>query len=224
MLIIDVETIAPGDPAQRAYLAENAPVPSNIKDAAKIAARRAEFIDKAALHPLWSEPVAICWAWAEPGANDPARGVLRDPAEPVAAFLARFRDQVQAEFSAGDLRGVILGGWNVLFDLRTLSLASIRAGVALPFRLPFELKRWDKAICDVQALVDPEERLKLRDAAYSILGRAPDTAPGSEVGAMWADAARRAQIIAHCLEDVELTRDIYLRILDARAGVLEARP
>jgi len=106
----------------------------------------------------------------------------------------------------------IFVGHNVIdFDLRFIYQRAIVLGVKPSINIPFHAKAWDEHVFDTMHRWDAKNRTSL-DKLSRALGL---EGKGDIDGSMVADyvaAGRIAEVAAYCLDDVNLTRQVYKRM------------
>ena len=105
-------------------------------------------------------------------------------------------------------------GHNIVgFDLPRLHIAAARNGLVSLARRLADYRGHRHAVVDTMRLAMGMERCKLADLALA-LGLDGKSGDGSQVHDLWL-AGRKDEIAAYCLQDVEVTRGVYLALTAA---------
>lgn len=212
----DIETIPAQTPDVIEAIRSGVKPPANIKKAESIEKWHAEQGDQAA-----DEAVAktsfdggrghICTiAWAV-------------NAESAVAWHARTvadeRSVIEAFFdSLPRFKQVTLVGHNVAsFDLPFLKKRAVALGIVMPPAnvFPRDTKPWDKGIHDTMTMwAGTKDRVSMDDLCSFLGIDGKDGMDGSKVAEAWANG-RHDEIAAYCRDDVNRTRAIHQRFLQA---------
>jgi uncharacterized protein YprB with RNaseH-like and TPR domain len=209
-IVLDIETVADVDSPALEAMASEIKAPGNYKDEKKIEAyieqKRRDLIEKAALSPLTGRIVAIGLLQVEEGA---APEVYMDHAEGEAGIII-VANQWLEEHGVGHL--VTFNGRS--FDLPFLLARSIRHDLELSYKWPIG---YSGRHIDVRELLGKQGSL---EAWAGAIFDATPTCDGSAVQALY-DAGDMDAIAEHCREDVQITAQLYGRIV--RAGLADRR-
>jgi predicted PolB exonuclease-like 3'-5' exonuclease len=230
-IFLDIETIPaePDDPAWLAYAAElevklrNAKPPANYKSADAIGKWQAEHeagIPKAievarvdsGLEPALGRIAVLCYAVDD----SPVQALRCDDPSDEADALARLGEVLAVH------RGYQLVGHNAKgFDAPFLAVRAYRHDLGHVARMVWRpgAKPWEQPVVGYAGR--PSEAVptvrghtgRSLPTLCRLLGIPTDANPidGSEVAAAWHDG-RRAEVVRHCVEDVEQVREVYRRI------------
>ena len=202
-IYIDIETL----PGPHKPSPEDIPPPGNYKDAAKIKAYQESKVDeqyrKQALNSMKGEILCISWAVDD---EEPQALIRDDGAATEKDLLWRFNVATSA------YSPITWIGHNIkTFDLQWLWRKSIKYGwTALARKIPRE--RYSKQVYDTMELwagPDYRDMTSLTDiAAFLGLDCDPDDISGADVHDAYL-AGDLDRIVAHCKQDVSLTRQVY---------------
>ena len=222
-LYIDIETLPPllwPEHERTAYVA--AKVPGQFKKPESIAAWCQENYEeqwgRAALDWRVSRIACIGVIW-EPDDSEVIRSAcfLGGPSDEAEHRMFTHLSDFLREHKAWAAHII---GHNVLaFDLPRLHITAARLGHSLAAWVHDINAESRKRVTDTMHIAFPtKERVGLSDLACAI-GVGDKTGHGSEVYTMWL-AGRQASIVDYCLNDVAITRSVYL----ALNGVPHANP
>lgn len=211
-ITIDIETIPTQDPALQAMIAESVKPPASMSVAATIEKWNIEKRPQAVLDALNDAALdgatnhIVCIGLKV--GNDKAAGFTLEN-------VADEKDMLAAFFSELSNRHYInktVGHNHVNFDLKVIRQRAMILGVRPPEILPAFPKHWDNRVFDTmyEWTGDHRQYIKL-DKLSKIFGIQGKTMDGSMVYKMWLDK-NFAALTQYCLDDVELTHQVYKRM------------
>lgn len=212
-LYLDIETLPADWTDEQVDAHARAAVPGNYSKPESIA----KWIEENRLEQ-WSR-TALDWRYA----RICAIGMIVEIGHDVQERLCVTLDEHGEGKMLGELDAVLhqyapdtIVGHNVIgFDLPRLHIAAARTVPALARRLS-EYRGHRHAVVDTMRLAMGSERCRLADlaAALGIEGKSGD---GSQVHELWL-AGRVDALAAYCLQDVEVTRNVYRMLTGAGAA------
>lgn len=207
-MFVDIETTCTADPAVIERLSAKIKPPGNISKAETIAkweaesrpAAVAEAVARTALSGSYGSIIAIGVAVAD-GFPTVATG---DEADILRLFMAQPVDHG----CFPKLVGHNLTG----FDLPFIRQRCIVLGVKLAYWFPRDVKPWSDNLCDTQvAWAGVRDYISLSELAAVLGIEVAPTISGAEVPGAYA-AGDMDSVVAHCMEDVRVTREVYRKI------------
>lgn len=208
-LFLDIETTCTVDPAVIERLSAKIKPPGNISKAETIAkweadsrpAAVAEAVSRTALSGSYGRIVAIGHAVAD---------------GPVTVSVSQSEAELLRSLFALDVdHGCFpkLVGHNLTgFDLPFIRQRCIVLGVKLPYWFPRDIKPWSTNLCDTQvAWAGVRDYISLTELAAVLGIEVSPTISGADVPGAF-QAGDLEAIVAHCREDVRVTREVYRKI------------
>ena len=109
----------------------------------------------------------------------------------------------------------LVGHHIVGFDIPFIRQRCIVNGIKIAHWFPRDPKPWSDTICDTMvAWAGARDTISLSELAFVLSIEVAETISGAEVPQAWA-AGDFEDVLAHCSEDVRVTREIYKRIVAA---------
>ena len=224
-LWIDIETMPVQDVAIRTAIRAGLEAPSNYKDPDKIRdyISNAELavLDKTALDGLYGEVIAIAFGWDDGAVTVLVRGPPGDDlglSEPEQAFIGGSMEHIAASWPDDTVKPdsrlpVTFSGWNVAFDVRFLWKRCIKHGLRAPWIWPMNVRFPDYN--------DPMELWAGRSSDAKALGKVAPVILGTgkvaDSKTRWQHwlTGNSALVAKHARADLEQTRDLWHKMLDA---------
>jgi len=213
---LDIETIPSQSPELLDRFRAEVTAPAQYKKQESIEKWLDENRDTAALERLAKtsfDPAHghICTiAWAKEG-DAFVSASHASKVESEASTLQMFFDSLD-DYHSTTFVGHYISG----FDLRFIMCRAVVLGIKIPRCIPRDIKPWHPRIFDTMtAWAGQKDRISMENlcAALGLEGKG-DGLDGSQVAQAWADG-RHDEIAEYCRQDVERTRAIHKRFLEA---------
>lgn len=212
-IYFDIETIPTQSLEIRQKIADEIKPPAVMKKAETIAAWVAEqkqdaineAIAKTSFDGAYGQ--ICCIGWAING------GEIQSAIGTEPEIIRQFYDAISAEYQPSqDMRPQFIGHNVSDFDLRFLFQRSIITGVKPPHFIPFNSKSWDDRIFDTMTyFAGFGNRISL-DKLSKVLGfDGKQEVTGADVWPMYQKGLIN-EIAEYCRHDVELTRQVHMRL------------
>lgn len=209
-IVLDIETYPDVSEEHLEQIRANLKAPSGYKDPVKIKAyiekEKVKALSKAGLSPRTGRAVCVGIGVRTHDGGKPPR-----PQWDFAAFVDKENDEEKLLTTIDEVLNEQIHGHLITFDGRRFDLPYLAAramkhNMALKYRWPLG---YNSTHVDLFELLGKEGKL---DAwAMGLLGRAK-TSHGSEIARM-VEAGQWDEIKAHCLEDVQMTAELYDRLV-----------
>lgn len=216
VLVLDIETTCTVDPVVMDRIASKVKPPATMSVPATIAKWEKEkkpdaikeAISRTALGGAYGQIVAIGYGAIYDGQDQPVR------VETSRDEKSLLYDLMSLPVDHGcfpKLVGHHISG----FDIPLIRQRCIVNGIKMAHWFPKDPKPWSDTICDTMvAWAGARDTISLSELAFVLGIEVAETIPGSEVPQAWADGMFE-DVLAHCSEDVRVTREIYKRIVAA---------